>query len=115
MTFCPKTAEEWWALVETHWDDLETIIFTYMDCNTPANDPPGDVSGKITGRNIGEEIKYLRKIKDGHKLARYFNGAWGLAPDQPGIHRIPGWHALCDLCSEEYVLDENEAPANNIK
>jgi hypothetical protein len=49
----------------------------------------------------------FRTLKD-PKIARLFNAAWWNAPDSPHIHEIPSWQMLCDLCSESYLLMEDE-------
>jgi hypothetical protein len=79
----PKTPEEWWSLVDKEWDNLLGIMQRYI--TVPS-----------------EEITKAKEQKQHTKLIKYFNDAWFNAPDAIRIHTIPGWYALCDLCSEAH-------------
>lgn len=83
----PKTAEEYWNVVEAYWKDLENIL------------------GQFLTRADLVEASKLKMAKD-KNLVEYFQKAWDNAPDAGWIHSIPSWHILCDLCSECYVLYE---------
>lgn len=85
----PKNEEEYWNIVDSHWDKLYDILACFLPRERLA-----------TADN-------LRLSKD-PKIARLFNEAWFNAPDSPSIHSIPAWHVLCDLCSESHVLHEDE-------
>ena len=102
----PKTAEEWWKLVDDNWEAIVGILERFLPLHSLATDPPGKLNGKILMYTNLADILRAKKNKDGHKLCRYFNGAWNEAPDDPSIHNILGWDLLCDLCSEEHVLYE---------
>lgn len=99
----PKTKDEWWNNVDVAWDDLLDIMYMFLPMNGV-----DDYDRSILPHTLEKEIRYCRKNRDS-KLARYFNAAWWIAPDHPSIHQIPSWGVLCDLCSEEYVLyEEND-------
>ena len=102
----PRNAEEWWELVDGHWEDLLAICEKFLPLHSLATDPPGKLSGKILMHTNLADILKAKKNRDGYKLCRYFYGAWNEAPDNPSIHKIPAWGLLCDLISEEYVLGE---------
>jgi len=102
----PKNKYEWWALVDENWEKLMSIMNRFLSLNNLATDPPGKLTGKIMTHTALLDIIRAKENRDGHKLLRYFNGAWGEAPDKSWIHEIPAWGVLCDLCSEDYVLDE---------
>lgn len=85
----PKTAEEWWNNVDTYWANLYNILVMFLP------------------KEQLKEADNLRLQKD-PKLVRLFSDAWWNAPDNRGIHSIPSWHVLCDLCSESYLLGEDE-------
>lgn len=102
----PKTKKEWWKLVDDHWEDLLSIMDQFLPLNAPATDPPGKTTGKILTHNALNDIFQAKKNRDGYKLLRYLNGAWGMAPDKPWIHQIPGWGVLCALCSESHCIEE---------
>ena len=61
--------------------------------------------GALLGTTILQDILKCKKNKD-KKLARYFQQAWGQAPDNMEIHENPNWSRFCDMCSEDYVLEE---------
>ena len=87
MASAPKTREEYFSLAERFQDELFDIIVDF------------------SGRDNAEEFTlYLNERSN--SIASVLHQAWSDAPDKPWIHSIPGWHVLCDLCSEDYVLDE---------
>lgn len=90
----PKNKEDWWTLVDENWEALLSILARFLPLSTK---PPGTPS----------DILKAKKNKDGYKLLRYFNSAWNEAPDESWIHEIPAWDVLCTLCSEDYVLEED--------
>ena len=85
MSGALKTREEYFSLAEQYREELFDIITDF------------------SGRDNAEEfILFLNERSN--SIASIFHQAWADAPDKPWIHSIPGWHALCDLCSEDYVL-----------
>ena len=52
----PKTKDEWWALVDLHWDYLLAIISDQIDLESPAYERPGQSDSPMTGRNIYDEL-----------------------------------------------------------
>lgn len=98
----PKTAEEWWLFVEKHWPDLQGIFFQFLPMHEYT-----DIDGNLVSKPLRAVLEELRISQD-RELARYFQAAWGSAPDNPSIHDIPGWHVLCNLCSEVDVLYTEE-------
>jgi len=102
----PRTAADWWDIVEDQWSNLLAIIFHHIEASHAAYEEPGNAKSPATGRTIREELTHLRDVKD-TKLCRYFAAAWCLASDAYAWS-VPGWGQLCDLCSEEYVLYEGE-------
>jgi len=99
-----QTPDDWWNLVDQNWDYLVSIIGHLMVLGFPAFETPGDSESPATGRSIREEIVHLKETRN-QKLARYFHAAWGLASDAYAWS-VPGWGALCDLCSEEWVFHQ---------
>jgi len=45
--------------------------------------------------------------KDEEAIIKILNEVWWKAPDDPIIFEYPAWDAICDLCSESWVFDEN--------
>lgn len=98
-----NTENDYWKIVDAHWDDISHIIFYHLDYFAPAYDDPGNPTTSLTGRNIRDELDYLRSTKD-KKLARYFNSVWCMASDNYAWS-VPNWGRFCDLCSETWVFD----------
>lgn len=96
-------AKDWWTAVETNWDDLSGILHRFVPTYECANHKK-----EFTVETMWQHILQAKKTHDGETLARYFNMAWWNAPDDYTIHLIPGWGVLCDLCSEEHVLYQED-------
>jgi hypothetical protein len=63
----------------------------------------------IVQRFAPDKVKeFETQLTDGNmrECVRILNVAWWNAPDQPGIHQIPGWGVLCALCSEATLEPE---------
>jgi len=111
----PTTPEEWWKSVDDNWPDLLNIMAMFLPMAALATRPPNDPDGSmVSGRNGLPMLRYqdveeAKANRDHYILLRYFNGAWGAAPDDYYIHSIPCWHILCDLCSEEWVFEDQNA------
>jgi len=103
----PKNEKEWWTSLEEHWENLMAIMAKFLLINPNTTNPEINHHMKL------EDILNAKKNKDGHKLVRYLNDAWFAAPDKPRIHEILSWRILCDLCSESYVLDEQDETIKN--
>ena len=98
----PETKEEWWRMVDENWTDLFNIMWRFLPM-----DSYEDLEGNLTDKSLSEEIIKLKESQNS-KLASYFQATWSAAPDNPSIFEIPKWLLLCDLCSENYVLYEDE-------
>jgi hypothetical protein len=84
-----NTKAEWWSKVDDNWNDLLEIIYDF------ALDRADEATTYMLERNPD--------------LARVFNSAWFNAPDDRAVlYSYPGWGLLCDLCSEEWVLYDDE-------
>lgn len=99
---CPTTADEYWVAAAQFERQLIQIISRFV------GDQVRSFQDLIDGKSVDMVISDLIKNKD-KRLIELFNSAWAAAPDSGEIHLIPGWHVLCDLCSESYlVLPEQE-------
>ena len=87
MPSAPRNREEYFSLADQYRDELFDIIADF------------------SGRDNAEEFTLFLNERS-NSIAPIFHQAWADAPDKPWIHSIPGWHVLCDLCIEDYVLDE---------
>lgn len=84
-----QTMEEWWFLVDHHWENLLSIVQRFFP----------------NGAQKAEEAKEER---NGHILLSCMNEAWWKAPDEPSIHSIPDWGQLCNLCSDFPYGEDND-------
>lgn len=101
-TLIIETKEDWWYLVDKHWADLYRILDMYLPLSEHEN-----LNKEIIEETLGCFITTLKEKKD-EELVRYFHSAWWRAPDCPSIHKIPSWGILCDLCSENWVFQEEK-------
>lgn len=109
----PTTKAEWWSLVNEHWDNLWEIFLMFVPNHD--FDWGSDVFVESKEPDVLTKIQRAKEARDGHALARHLNAAWATAPDDRSIHSIPSWGVLCDLCSEEYVLYQDEEELKNLE
>ena len=88
MPSATRNREEYFSLAEQYREELFDIIVDF------------------SGRDNAEEFLLFLNERS-NSIASVLHQAWSDAPDKPWIHSIPGWHVLCDLCSEDYVLYED--------
>jgi len=81
------TKEDWWQVVEDNAEAIRDMLYSFQRDHREVFDP-------------------FLKSKDWEKLHSLFNAMWSSLPDDPSIHGIKGFHALCDLCSEDWVFHE---------
>jgi hypothetical protein len=95
---CPATAEDYWVVVDNYWSYLLAIIERFG--------PPLKLDEMLLGSEILSVSVAATRWKENRdiRLVEYFNDTWAAAPDCGTIHMIPGWHILCDLCSESYLF-----------
>lgn len=89
-----SSKKDYWQAVDSRWPELKQILKMYLS---------PDLFSKV------EELKQNRSTK----LSTMFQYAWEAAPDNYSIHSIPGWGSLCDLCSESYILFEEDEEAED--
>lgn len=95
-----NTSQDWWNAVNAHWPKLRDILYRFLPMNGFETK-----DGLILTYPLGKYVEELKEKRD-TKLEGYFQSAWAAAPDKDWIREIPGWFLLCDLCSENYVLFE---------
>lgn len=98
--------EDWWDGLDLRWEYILEIIAHHIDLSHEAYEIPGDDTSASTGRRVIEELEYLRKNRDS-KLHRYLNASWCMASDAYA-YSVPYWGDFCDLCSEDWVFEEDE-------
>jgi hypothetical protein len=97
-----ESRRSWWLAVEERWEDLLDIMRRFLP-----TEGYEDRDGKILEKPLWMKLVSLKENLD-PELARYFHAAWAAAPDDRSIHSLPSWGVLCDLCSEDYVLHDEE-------
>ena len=94
----PETPEEWWNIFNEWYEpELLNIISRYL---------------------IESDVNKFKTAKDNNDwnvAVSVMNRAWFNAPDCMGIHSIPGWGVLCDLCSESAVFDDGGDPPPEVE
>lgn len=116
----PKTTEEWWQLLEENKENMISLIKIYHPYWR--NEHNHKISANKIERlcetireNIAEETKenpthafedaYLKK--DGMKIAGILGEVWFGMPESFESREESGFGALCDLCSESYLVGED--------
>jgi hypothetical protein len=108
-----NSAESWWSTLIENQDKIIGILHRFIPVYLPSTVTPGDGGSPIVftnGRTVSNLERIFKSIQDkNHEtLLTYLSAAFGSAPNKPEIHKIPGWHILCELLSESYVLyDDN--------
>jgi hypothetical protein len=97
----PKTKEQYWAIVDEYWPELLNIILMFN------SETIEDFKNLDFGKKTAFVVTQLKQDKN-RDLVDWFNATWASAPDDGYIHLIPAWYQLCDLCSESYLLYEEQ-------
>ena len=97
----PSSKEEYWQTVNEYWSELLNIILMF---NPEFIEKMNHID---FGKKTAVVVTQLKQNKD-IELVNWFNAAWASAPDDGRIHLIPAWNQLCDLCSESYLLYEEQ-------
>ena len=97
-----ETKDDWWTLLETSWSNI-------LDMAVQVGAPLGqniDLDGKDMPISLLKQMEDAKTAKNWEVLSIFFNKVWWMLPDESSIHSIPGFHSLCDLCSETWVFQE---------
>jgi len=128
MNDYPKSKDEWWQFVNVYWKQLESLVMEYYpnQSNFPKDGWPlpypklehPQRACNIIIKKLREEksiwqnkvsfSKYINNLKENKntKLAEIFENTWFGLPETPSIRSLPGFFVFCDLCSEAYLLEE---------
>ena len=91
----PTNKHEWWEYLNTHWDDILDFaaqIGINLGCYIWYD-------GTVMDHTVIEEMNRLKKEQD-PKMLITMERIWAHAPDKKWIHSYPGFHYICNLCSE---------------
>lgn len=107
-----KDKDTWWKVLDSNWTHIIYTIPSELnyDLSGLASDTLQRDGKLLDGKTtfLGDLLK-SKENRNYERLLTYLNAFWAAAPDQPYIHSIPGWGALCDLCSENWVFYEEES------
>jgi hypothetical protein len=105
------TLSDWWAFLAENLDDLVGLM-VYAGPEPPSHKvPPGLVDAETIRRaaladlppapaDPAARFRWAVETKDFDAAFALVNRAyWGL-PESPSVRSLPGFHALCDACSE---------------
>ena len=126
-----ESPEDWWTAVEERWDHLVAMIDRY---HPTSREPTLDQEFKdhmpITAKNaeracdvarhqIYKEEKDLqtpgvrafkaKEAKDHEALGKILSGTWFGIPESVGCWDLPSFGVLSNLCSENWVFEEEPA------
>jgi len=126
-----ENKQDWWKAVDDHWDNLLSAINTFHPASTREDQikgsMPSDLDLHITAagaevarRMISDQIKKNEKAlaspgdraieamekRDWETLYRLFSNTWMGVPESLGAWSVPSFGALCDLCSEAWVFQD---------
>lgn len=130
----PKTRDEWFALCEEHKDELRSLVSHYhpntLRSNGEKSPPrePHEIFNKplctaplaeVACERVRAEIREqpgdplamwdkALSEKDGPTLANLLNESWFGMPESMASREERCFGVLCDLCSECYLVSENE-------
>jgi hypothetical protein len=118
----PKTADEWWMTLDYYKGALRNLIATYHPVYGRWA-PPARITAhaaEMMCDTIGENVEshteedpllvFDEMVENrNRKVAHLLSETWFGLPESTEIRQEPGFFTLCDLCSEAYVLyDEDE-------
>lgn len=120
----PTTKQEWWNFVERNQHDLLNLIGQFHPVCNMYNEY--DDAWQITAPGAEQACQVVRdeikrsatsdplvlaatyiETKD-PRLANLLNETWFGAPEDRAVMSLPGFGLLCDLCSESYLLYEED-------
>jgi hypothetical protein len=126
-----ETVNDWWGVVEEFWEQLVSMTKAYHPGSPIGaqlqSGQPADLDLHITAPGAEDARRRIQKAlekeqegktdptarlfearekKDWRALRKIFGDVWFGIPESMGAHSIPGFGALCDLCSEDWVFQE---------
>jgi len=106
----PVNIEQYWAIVDTCWDDINHILNLYLPTHMRQW-----IDGTALEKTLGEYLIELKETRN-PRIVRAFNAAWWNCPEEDaGEWKHKSWYVLCDLCSEEWCLYEERESFDDIE
>ena len=117
---------DWWKELETNWDDIVYLVhqfhpyyqrkhslrpiqgLDFEELKYPITAPAAETACEVVRNKIRSEalndpveaMKEARIVKDGDTIWSILNQTWFGLPESTEVRYLPGFHILCDLCSE---------------
>lgn len=130
----PTTPEAWWQLLQHQYQELRSLIVRYHP-PVPVNEgrPPKISAPRAEAlcEQYRKDIKqaagaadpvatFDRAVteRDAKVVLKILGETWiGVPEDRDLVNSLPGFFALCDLCSECYLVldDPGEADCGNFQ
>lgn len=117
----PKTVNEWWLLFEHNLDKLMAMLpyhpYYQNKCDhkisaTAAEAVCEAVRARIAEENNEDPEILFNRYRESHdgRIGSLLNAIWFGLPESYESRSLDGFGVLCDLCSESYLLydEENE-------
>lgn len=77
-----KNSDDWWFLVDHNWTNISRLLETYLS------------------QEEQDAAQTAKNRKNAEGLWLQFQRVWSRMPDKGWAYQIPGFGALCDLCSD---------------
>jgi hypothetical protein len=119
----PKNAQEWWDQVELYREQLLNLVEEFHPYyrnshNFTITAPAAEQVCEQARKDICQEQKEnpsalfeQYRIGKNPLMISLLNQTWFGLPESSSVRCLPGFGVLCDLCSEAYVLREEEEQA----
>ena len=98
-----KTPADWWKTLDDHWADILTCA-SYVGADLSRPEP--QFQHLADTQPFAAFLEAAKTHRDRQTVRRFLGRVWMAAPDRSEIHSWPSWGTLCDLCSEDWVFEE---------
>lgn len=102
-----NTPQNWWTTLDENWADLLQIT---CSVGVPLSKFHEETQG-TNGDPLEPLMVFLERTKkrqDHDTMWLFWQRVWAAAPDSSKINSWPGWGTLCELCSEDWVFQDEE-------
>lgn len=121
----PTDGPSWWKSLEDNLADIKSIVMNFYPIGRKSSPDVGIsakgaeaacevVRGEIAAKGLdpATEFQEAYAAKDGPRMVSLLNAAWFGMPESMSSRDVPGFHVLCNLCSECHcvVPEDHEWP-----
>ncbi len=114
----PRTTTEWWELFDANHERLRSLVSAYhpgmrgrpgrrVPITAPAAERACERIRVDIAKDDGDPLVRFdaaAAARDGGTIVVLLNQTWFGVPESTDCWQIPGFGALCDLCSESYLI-----------